>query len=94
MMKISELILVKSSEIEEILSKLDNLLLKVDKIQNPEEKKLYTNNEVQKLLSISAKTLQNRRDKCEITFIKTGAKFYYRSEDIKAYLIKNQQKAF
>jgi hypothetical protein len=86
---------IESTVLAEILSLLSKIDSKIDSIQPSEVKdKLYTSKEVEKLLFMSAKTLQNRRNNGDIGFVKSGAKIYYRTTDIDNYLNKHQQKPF
>ncbi|WP_207435380.1 helix-turn-helix domain-containing protein [Sabulibacter ruber] len=52
------------------------------------------NDEAQKLLKVSKRTLQNWRDMGIIAFSQVGHKIYYRRSDVDAMLLKHYNQAF
>jgi len=74
-------------QIEELNSKLDRVLA-----GNAVEKhnKIYTTEEVSKLLSVSKRTLQNYRDTGKMTFSQVGRKIYYQDIDIERFIKGNK----
>ena len=53
-----------------------------------------TNSDVQKMLGVSSKTLQNYRKEGKIGFSQVSKKIYYRHSDVQNFLNKNYYKPF
>ena len=79
---------IDSDSYEELLHKIEQLGEKLSTIAGDKtgQKKWLTNKEVCEILSVTAKTLQNYRDKGVIAFSKIGSKIYYKQSDLNALL--------
>lgn len=88
-----EIELVTPKDLENLKSEL---LAEIKKILSPEKKsntkKWIKSAEVQKLLAISAGTLQNLRNKGEIPFTKLGGVIFYDVNEINKLLDKSYSK--
>lgn len=69
---------------EEILSEIKSLLKRKNELTG--DRKWIKSKEVQKLLQISAGTLQNLRNRRMIPFTRLGGVIYYSREDLKKVL--------
>jgi len=85
---------IKSKDYQDIVLTLKEILSGLEKLTDLKQKKYLSNKEVQKLLNLSSRTLQNKRDNGEIAFIKNGRKILYKFEDIEIYLNKRRIKGF
>lgn len=74
---------------KEILSEIRSLLS--SKIELGEDKKWVKSKDVQKLLQISAGTLQNLRNRKMIPFTKLGGVIFYSREDLKKIMEKKEK---
>lgn len=91
-----QVITIQSEAFQEIVTKLDGILAKVneEKSKQPLTDIWLDNQQVCELLKISVRTLQTYRDEGVLTFSQIGSKIYYRASDIEAHLNKHLNKAF
>ncbi|OYX12959.1 MAG: hypothetical protein B7Z16_16205 [Algoriphagus sp. 32-45-6] len=75
---------------KEILTEIRSLLS--SKTELAEDKKWVKSKDVQKLLQISAGTLQNLRNRKMIPFTKLGGVIFYSLEDLKKIMEKRRER--
>ncbi len=86
---------MKSNEIElleKLITKVDNLLLKLPQSSSPEETWLDIP-DTATWLKVSPRTLQNYRDQGLLPYSQIGAKIYFRLDDLQKFLLKNYHRS-
>lgn len=80
--------IVDEKSYNELLLKIEQINQKLSGIQNPNGKrtKWLTNKDASELLQVTARTMQNYRDKGIISFSQIGSKIYYKMSDLKKHL--------
>ena len=82
-----DLLLLSKEQIEELNRKLD-LILAANNTDDGD--KIFTTEEVAKMLDVSKRTLQNYRDTGKISFSQVGRKIYYQRRDVELFIKKNK----
>jgi outer membrane PBP1 activator LpoA protein len=81
---------ILNDDIQKILTKIDELNLKLDKDSENNSKHVWLDlQDASDLLKITKRTLQNYRLKGWLPSSRIGGKVYYRLDDIEAFLRKN-----
>ncbi len=87
-------IIIKQEQYDQLISKVEAILLSLDENQKKPEDSFLDNQELVKLLSISKRTAQSWRDEGKISFSQIGSKIYYKMSDVQKLLETNYRKAF
>ena len=87
-------ITIESEAFQQIVKRLEaiNEKLNKEKGTSPLSDVWMDNQDVCALLHISKRTLQHYRDSGKLPFSQIGAKIYYKSSDIDAFLLSNYNK--
>jgi SPX domain protein involved in polyphosphate accumulation len=94
-MEDEDYIIVDKNKLDELIQRVRVLEKKIDNLDASSwQKLLYTNDELQELLDVTARTLQSYRNKGEIGFIKKGRKIYYRKEHVQEFLGNGEKSSF
>ena len=80
--------IVDEKSYNELLLKIEEINQKLSGMQNSNGKrtKWLTNKEASELLQVTARTMQNYRDKGIIPFSQVGSKIYYKVSDLEKHL--------
>ena len=80
--------IVDEKSYNELLLKIEEINQKLSGMQNSNGKrtKWLTNKEASGLLQVTARTMQNYRDKGIIPFSQVGSKIYYKVSDLEKHL--------
>lgn len=78
---------------EELLKRLDNLMLGLNQNRKLPNDPFFSNEEFMNLMSISVRTAQLWRDRGFISFSQISGKIYYRMSDIQKLLDENYHKS-
>ncbi len=83
-----ELKLIDFESYQELLQKIEEINQKLSGMQNSngKRKKWLTNKDASELLQVTARTMQNYRDKGIIPFSQVGSKIYYKMSDLEKHL--------
>ncbi len=97
--KRSDLIRRDSAEVKSFLAKLDEALVGLETLANNyrplfKGERYLTNNDLENMLHISKRTLQEYRVNGKLAFIKLEGKILYRESDVLKMLDDNYYKAF
>ncbi len=87
-------IIIKQEQYDQLISKVEAILLSLDVKQKKPEDSFLDNQELIKLLNISKRTAQSWRDEGKISFSQIGSKIYYKMSDVQKLLETNYRKAF
>lgn len=81
-----EAIILTSEQYNEMLAKMNQILVEVQKSKNNANAEFIDNADFIKLMNISKRTAQSWRDNSIISYHQIGAKIYYKSTDVEALL--------
>ncbi len=82
-----------SQKHEELLTRLDNLMLGLNENRKLPDDPFFSNDEFMDLMSISVRTAQLWRDQGLISYSQISGKIYYRMSDIQKLLDDNYHKS-
>lgn len=82
-----------SQKHEELLTRLDNLMLGLNENRKLPDNPFFSNDEFMDLMSISVRTAQLWRDQGLISYSQISGKIYYRMSDIQKLLDDNYHKS-
>jgi hypothetical protein len=88
--------IISSERFQELASNLESLKLSVQAlVENINSKKIYSEEELCKLLHLSPKTLQTYRNEGRIGFVKPkeGRRILYTEQHLKEFLMANETRA-
>ncbi|MEI8046516.1 MAG: helix-turn-helix domain-containing protein [Bacteroidota bacterium] len=81
-----EVILIPMDQYKELLSKVNSIYSRVEKIASSPQDNLIDNVEFIRRLKISKRTAQTWRNQKRIAYSQIGAKIYYRNTDVENLL--------
>jgi hypothetical protein len=87
-----EMILIKESQLKNIISKIYELQKEVQILRNKRQpvKKILTNNDMRQLLQVNNKLLKKYRDSGLLGYSSTGGKYWYGLDDVQKFLINSK----
>ena len=77
-------VVLTETQFNKIIERLEHFEKAIPKDEEREE--YLTSSEVQSMLNVCPKTLQNYRDKKKISFIQRGRKILYKHSDVEQFL--------
>jgi hypothetical protein len=83
-----EAIILSKDQFLELITKVDQIDLRVQNLANGPPKTFIDNSEFIRLMKISKRTAQTWRDENVIAFSQIGSKLYYRYSDIEKLLLQ------
>jgi hypothetical protein len=84
-----EAIILSEDQYLELITKVDQIDLRVQNLAKGPPKTFIDNTEFLKLMKISTRTAQKWRDEKVIAFSQIGSKLYYRYTDIEKLLLQH-----
>lgn len=89
-----EVVTIESQAYKNIVSQIEELVLKIKADKTKPENAIIDNQEFLKLMKVSKRTAQTWRDEGLISFSQIGNKIYYKLADIENLLNKYHKPAF
>ena len=89
-----EAVILTSEQYNNLVSRLDNLNVKLEENSKNPQNVFLDNQEFIQLMNISKRTAQTWRDEGKVSFSQIGSKIYYKMKDVEVLLDKNYNKAF
>lgn len=91
---IMEAMTFTSDQIDELIIKIENLLVQLEKKTASPQQSFIDNKTFLKIMGVSQRTGQAWRDEGKVAFSQVGNKIYYKMEDIEKFLAEYHNKAF
>lgn len=77
-----------------ILEEIKEMIVKLLEQYDMNKERIYTNKQVMELLGVKDKLIKRYRDEGLIAYSQVGDKYWYRKEDIDAFLSNHYNKAY